>query len=261
MEFHGIIPDKPRHYITRQHITRYAFASTYVTGKKVLDIACGAGYGSSYLAGCGARMVVGVDVSESALAYACSHYTRDNLNFLQGDAVRLPFEDDEFDVIVSFETIEHIAQSQEYVKEMKRVLSPQGIFICSTPHVKYTRHPVYHVKEFSPEEFFSLLEDTFYRVERYAQFITMVTRIRDIIPITEYYGRLVARLKRSLPFKSRLRTFRDRMFPPSSCQHIYEITSGDIEAFTRERVTLLEEKGFFDIVRIMVAVCEKEGNQ
>jgi ubiquinone/menaquinone biosynthesis C-methylase UbiE len=261
MEFHGIIPDRPRHYITRQHIMRYAFASTYVTGKKVLDIACGAGYGSSYLAGCGASMVVGVDISESALTYACNHYIKDNLHFLQGDAVQLPFENNEFDVVVSFETIEHIARVEEYVKEMKRVLSPQGIFICSTPHIKYTRHPVYHVKEFSPEEFFSLLEDNFYRVERYAQFITMVARIHDIIPITEYFNRLTKRLKRSLPFKNRLRTARDRIFPSSSCYQTYEITSRDTAAFKKERVALLEEKGVFDLVRIMVAVCEKGGKK
>jgi ubiquinone/menaquinone biosynthesis C-methylase UbiE len=259
MEFHGIIPDKPRHYITRQHILRYAFASTYVTGKKVLDIACGAGYGSSYLAGCGAVMVVGVDISESALTYACNHYMRDNLHFLQGDAVRLPFEDSEFDVIVSFETIEHIVQFQEYVKEMKRVLTPRGIFICSTPHIKYTRHPVYHVKEFSPEEFFSLLEDSLCCVERYAQFISVVTRIHDIIPIAEYFNRLITRLKRSLPFKSRLKTVKDRIFPSSSCQQTYEITPADTAAFKKERVTPLEKKGVFDLVRIMVAVCEKGG--
>lgn len=260
MEFHGIIPDRPRHYITRQHIMRYAFASTYVTGKKVLDIACGAGYGSSYLAGCGAVKVVGVDVSESALAYACNHYTKDNLHFLQGDAVRLPFENNEFDVVISFETIEHIAHFEEYVKEMKRVLSPHSIFICSTPHIKYTRHPGYHVKEFSPEEFFSLLEDNFYCVERYAQFITVVTRIHDIIPIADYFNRLITRLKHSLPFKSKLKTMRNRIFPSSSsCQQTYEITSADAAAFKKERVTPLEERGVFDLVRIMVAVCEKGG--
>ncbi|MBU6998536.1 MAG: class I SAM-dependent methyltransferase [Theionarchaea archaeon] len=259
MEFHGIIPDRPRHYITRQHIMRYAFASTYVTGKKVLDIACGAGYGSSYLAGCGASMVVGMDISESALTYACSHYVRDNLHFLQGNAVQLPFESDEFDVVVSFETIEHVTQVEEYMKEMRRVLSPHGVFICSTPHVKYTRHPAYHVKEFFPEEFFRLLEDNFYHVERYAQFITVVTRIHDIIPITEYFNKLTTRIKHSLPFKSRLKTMRDRIIPSSSCQQTYEITSADTAAFRRERVTSLKEKGYSDLVRIMVAVCGKGG--
>ncbi|MBU7025214.1 MAG: hypothetical protein HXS40_13715 [Theionarchaea archaeon] len=137
---------------------------------------------------------------------------------------------------------------------MKRVLTPRGKFICSTPHIKYTRHPVYHVKEFSPEEFFSLLEDNFCDVERYAQFISVVTRIHDIIPIAEY-----SRLKHSLPFKSRLKIIRDRIFPSSSSQQTYEITSADTAAFKEERVTPLEEKGIFDLVRIMVAVCEKGG--
>ncbi|MGC1122573.1 MAG: class I SAM-dependent methyltransferase [Candidatus Methanofastidiosia archaeon] len=258
MEFNGIIPRRARHYIVQQHIMRYIFAAAFAKSKKVLDVACGASYGSCYLADYGAKCVVAVDISENALSYANTHYRRDNLYFLQGDAVHLPFHDSTFDVVASFETIEHITEYEIYLREMKRVLSPGGVFICSTPHIKYTKHPPYHVKEFYPDEFFELLENTFGTVQKYGQFITMMTRTHDVLEITQNLENLLRRMVELVPFKRTVKNIIRRVFLPATDSQVYEITAEDIVSFKKNRVCHWESKGVFNLVRIMIAVCKKE---
>jgi ubiquinone/menaquinone biosynthesis C-methylase UbiE len=257
MEFNGIIPQRTRRYIVQQHIMRYIFAAAFARSKKVLDIACGAGYGSCYLADYGAEYVIGADMSRNALSYATCHYRRDNLHFLQGDAVHLPFRDGTFDVVASFETIEHIAEYDEYLREMKRVLSPGGVFICSTPHIKYTKHPPYHVKEFCPDEFFELMENTFGAVQKYGQFIPMTTRIQDVLEIIQNLKNLLRRIVEVTPFKGTVKHVIRRVFPPADSQ-VYEIRTEDSVSFRENRVCHWESKGVFSLVRIMIAVCKKE---
>lgn len=252
--FDGIIP-QPTDYITKQHIMRYVFASQFVRDKTVLDIACGAGYGSQYLA-CRADTVVGVDVSLNAVTYAKNNYAEKNLYFLQGNALHLPFEDNFFDVVISFETIEHIKEYKNYVKEMKRVLTPDGVFICSTPHVKYTQHPHYHVKEFYPEEFFQVLKMCFDHVEQYGQFISVVTRVKDVIRLKEKCYTVAKKvLSSSYPGKELLRTlFKKRESTVIPELGPYKIS--DKDAFDAHQVKLLTCKKPFELVRIMVAVCK-----
>ena len=112
--------------IRHEHLHRYAFASEFVRGKQVLDIACGEGYGSEMLARAAAR-VIGVDISPEAIDHATRSYgSRNGLQFLQGSAAALPLDDASIDVIVSFETIEHHAQHEEMMAEFSRVLRPTG---------------------------------------------------------------------------------------------------------------------------------------
>ena len=164
-ELTGISLQDFSNYVVQEHIMRYIFASKLSKGS-VLDVACGTGYGSAYLSekGC---FVVGVDISKKALSIAKKHYYR--AEFVLADASILPFRENAFNTIISFETIEHIKNYLKFLSEIQRVLKKDGLFICSTPNVKYTMHPHYHVKEFYPEEFFKILEKFFKSVERYGQ--------------------------------------------------------------------------------------------
>ena len=150
-------------------INRYAFASQYVKGKEVLDIACGEGFGSRYLKLKGAKRVIGGDISDKAIECARSFYSEEGVEFILLDAQELPFSSSSFDVIVSLETIEHLRDPRRFLKECFRILRREGIFICSTPNAEVTpkiKSPD-HIKEFSPKEFKGLLEETGFCVNEF----------------------------------------------------------------------------------------------
>ena len=103
-----------------EHWHRYHFVLPLVSGKKVLDVASGEGYGSALIA-TKAVEVIGLDVCAEAVAHANDAYAdRQNLTFIQGSCAKLPFDDATFDVIVSFETIEHISEQNEFLDEIDR---------------------------------------------------------------------------------------------------------------------------------------------
>ena len=151
--------------IVVEHMHRYCLAREYCAGKAVLDVASGEGYGSAMLAQV-ARSVVGVDCAPEAVAHAARYFGSDNLTYLAGDIRNLDFPDASFDVIVSFETLEHIREQNEALSELKRVLRPGGILIISTPDRDvYSPHGSvpneFHVLELSLSEFTSLIETKF----------------------------------------------------------------------------------------------------
>jgi ubiquinone/menaquinone biosynthesis C-methylase UbiE len=115
------------------HRARYEFAKTYVKGRNVVDIACGLGYGSRLLKDNGAKTVIGIDLCEKAVAYARSQHSRDGVTFTVGDATRIPLRDSSVDVIMSFETIEHVSNTIELLAEFLRVLRRAGHLIISSP--------------------------------------------------------------------------------------------------------------------------------
>jgi ubiquinone/menaquinone biosynthesis C-methylase UbiE len=148
-----------------EHLHRYALTLELITDKDILDIASGEGYGSNLMAK-KAKSVVGVDLSAEAVSAAKTKYQRPNLNFKIGDATQLDFENGSFDVVVSFETIEHHDQHEKMLSEIKRILKPDGILIISTPDkLRYTDIPKYnnpfHIKELYAEEFKSLIAQYF----------------------------------------------------------------------------------------------------
>jgi len=155
-----------------EHLGRYVFAWQHLKGNTVLDIACATGYGSNFLFRKGSASVTGADLSEKVIAYAKGRYIKDGLNFVVGDAQHVPFPDSSFDSVVSMETIEHLPDYQEYLRECKRVLRPGGVFICSTPN-KNVSMPVtgepnpFHIKEFTSEEFDHSLSQYFNHVTLY----------------------------------------------------------------------------------------------
>ncbi len=153
-----------------EHIGRYRFAKKYVVGKKVLDLGCGMGYGAAELKKIGAKEVVGVDNDPEAIEFA-KGFAGKKVRFLKADATALLFPDQEFDVVVSFEVIEHIKDYQQYLKEAFRVLKLGGYLIFSTPNrLQYrqgTSH--YHYREFTAMELTKLLLNMGYSVKIFGQ--------------------------------------------------------------------------------------------
>ncbi|NDR55564.1 glycoside hydrolase family 99-like domain-containing protein [Aliiruegeria sabulilitoris] len=147
--------------IRLEHLHRYRLARKLVEGLDVLDVACGEGYGSALIAD-QANSVIGVDISEDAIAHAKHHYTDRKLDFRVGSAAELPLRPASVDVVVSFETIEHLAEQEQMMEEIRRVLKPGGLLMISSPNKEeYTdktgyRNP-FHVKELYTEEFEALV--------------------------------------------------------------------------------------------------------
>jgi len=162
-----IIPNETSGGALAAHLKRYEFVKQFCKDKVVLDAACGAGYGSNYLA-VNAKEVVGLDISKEAVAYAKEYYQRQNLHFEIADIQNLNFPDGYFDIVCSFETIEHLDNLQNFLAEVRRVLKKQGVFIVSTPYVSKTfstpKNP-YHKIEFSKNDFRDLLNKYFTDVQ------------------------------------------------------------------------------------------------
>jgi SAM-dependent methyltransferase len=148
-----------------EHAARYVFALPLVSGKRVLDIACGTGYGLGLLSG-SAKYVTGVDVDMEAATQARAECKGLSAVVL-GNGLTLPFADESFDVITSFETLEHLRERSRFLSELKRVLSRDGVLILSTPNANYTKpvngvpHNPFHVFEYSPDELRDELESHF----------------------------------------------------------------------------------------------------
>jgi len=170
MNFTGerYVPDTNLPIICCEHWHRYFFATEFIKGKKIIDISSGEGYGSSHLANFAAS-VTGVDISKEAVEHASKKYIKPNLKYIQGSATSIPLsESGTFDVITSFETIEHIneIEQEKFLREVTRLLKPEGIFIVSTPNkLLYTDIPnhknEYHKKEFYIEEFEKFIKKHF----------------------------------------------------------------------------------------------------
>jgi SAM-dependent methyltransferase len=147
------------------HLHRYCFARDICAGKDVLDVASGDGYGTALLAGI-ARRAVGVEIDAAAVARARGAYAAPNLAFVRGDATRLPLADAAFDVVVSFETLEHLRDQSAFLTEIRRVLRPGGVLVVSTPDREVYAAPGqpvnrFHVLELNRPELAALLNGFF----------------------------------------------------------------------------------------------------
>ncbi|HET6546454.1 MAG TPA: methyltransferase domain-containing protein [Rhodanobacteraceae bacterium] len=157
-----------------EHWHRYAFARRFAQGKRVLDAACGEGYGSALLADAAAD-VVGLDISADAIAHARARYAaQPRLRFECGDAAALGFPDRSFDLVVSFETLEHLAAQTELVAGFARVLTDEGLLLISSPDRKaYSEVAGYqnpfHVRELYRDELLALLRPHFPDIRLYGQ--------------------------------------------------------------------------------------------
>lgn len=162
--------------IELEHLHRYAIARELAVNKTVLDIACGEGYGSAMLAQV-AKRVIGVDASRMAIDHASTKYKNDNLEFRYGLCSEIPLPDASIDLVVSFETIEHHDQHEAMMRELKRVLRPNGVAVISSPErheyseVPNTSNP-FHIKELYRHEFEVLISRYFTHFRMFGQRIT-----------------------------------------------------------------------------------------
>jgi SAM-dependent methyltransferase len=173
LENHGerMVPEVSGSSTFWEHVYRYAFACRFVRGKQVLDIACGEGYGAAALQKAGAVRVIGVDISEEACRHARDRY---GIETRQGSAESIPLSAGSVDMVVSFETIEHVREPGLFLDECRRVLAPGGGLIISTPNRNaYTGaggvpNP-YHCSEMTEEQFTSVLRSRFRDLRLYTQ--------------------------------------------------------------------------------------------
>lgn len=176
-----IEPDRyyGEHYATfANYLGRYEFAARFLKAEAtVLDLGCGCGYGSAHLAEAPFRTVVGVDRSEEATAYARKRYDLARLSFVTASATELPVKPDSVDAVVAMEMIEHVADAEAVLREVNRVLKRGGVFVVSTPNRLLTgsgetpANP-FHVREYTPEEFRTLLRPAFQEFALYGQAFT-----------------------------------------------------------------------------------------
>lgn len=156
--------------IDSEHRGRYHWASRAVAGKEVLDVACGVGYGIEILAAAGAAAVTGVDLDPAAVAESKARYGDHAKEIVEGDIQQLPLADDSFDVVVSFETIEHVDDPAGALAQLRRVLRPDGLLIISSPNPEvYLGGNEHHIHEFRPEELAQAVGVHFANVAVYRQ--------------------------------------------------------------------------------------------
>lgn len=183
-----VVSERTPDMVYQEHIMRYLFASRFVADKIILDVACGTGYGSTYLLNGGAKKVIGVDISKDAIKYATKHYRGSRLHFLCMDATELGFRNNLFDMICSFEVIEHIKEYNKLLFQIRRVLKKEGVCIISTPskeihspHMKKPLNP-FHAQEFTIEEFRNILSNYFEDVALFGQKFSVIGRLFSLFP-------------------------------------------------------------------------------
>lgn len=149
------------------HLDRYEFAAAYVKGLRVLDAACGTGYGTAVL-GKEAASAVGVDMDAAAVEYATQTYGQPHVQFQKSFVERTPFAQDDFDVLVSFETVEHTLCPKSHLREIVRLLRVgTGTAVLSVPNAwGFTDH---HFFDFDRTSFAALLAPHFERIEWFYQ--------------------------------------------------------------------------------------------
>lgn len=163
-----------RKYST-DHVQRYNFFKDYYKGKTVLDAACGSGYGSMMMIDGGAREVVGIDISDDAITFAQENYNNPSLAYLKHSCDDLSLLNRKFDLVISFETIEHLSSPEHFIKEVKSVLNEGGLFICSTPNKKrysglgWAENNQFHLSELYYEEFSKIFKQYFTVLSTYHQ--------------------------------------------------------------------------------------------
>ncbi len=148
-----------------EHYHRYCIARDHCAGLDVLDIASGEGYGTAILAGV-ASSVVGVEIDHEVVSHAQAAYPLANCRFEQGDAQAIPLDDASVDVVVSFETLEHLGDHDAFFTEVRRVLRSGGMFIVSTPNrdvysARGSSPNPFHILELTEGEFRTLLKEHF----------------------------------------------------------------------------------------------------
>jgi 2-polyprenyl-3-methyl-5-hydroxy-6-metoxy-1,4-benzoquinol methylase len=153
------------------HVARYGFAKEAVEDRRVCDVACGVGYGSFYLSKW-ASEVAGMDISEKAIKWAWHYFKNDNVSFYCVDGSKDWPVEEQFDVITSFETLEHIAEPRDFLRQVKGHLANDGVLYMSVPNgprdKSKTDNP-YHLHYFTEADLKVLIGEFFGEVSFYSQ--------------------------------------------------------------------------------------------
>lgn len=212
-----LVPSRPGEWEHRdsylmylRHLAAYCFAQPMAEGQRVLDLGCGTGYGAVLIAS-SAREVIALDVALNALPTAEPKTA--TATFVAGDSLRLPLRDETFDLVVSSQVIEHIWREIDYLDEVRRVLSPGGIFIVATPNRALRLLPFqppinpYHVREYNIHSLKKTLYKQFAAVDiwgvRGTPEIMAIERERlRQNPLRAYRGLIASKILPSLVLKS-----------------------------------------------------------
>lgn len=171
--------------VVYEHYHRYLLARPLTSGRQVLDLASGEGYGSALLAA-GAGRVVGLEIDPAAVEHSRRTYQAPGLEFVEGSMLDLSaFSDGSFDVVTCFEALEHVVEHDELLAGVRRVLAPDGVFVTSTPdRLRYTedlhQHNPHHVRELSRDEFVGLLGGVFAHVKVWGQAVAVGSLVQDV---------------------------------------------------------------------------------
>jgi SAM-dependent methyltransferase len=165
--------------IEAEHLARYRFAEQFVAGKRVLDAGCGTAYGSASLAAAGARSVTGVDADGAALDLVRPDVPA-GVELVPADIRDLPFDDAAFDVVVCFETIEHVETPEAALDELARVLAADGLLVISSPNrAVYPPGNPHHHHEYLPEELEAALGERLANVRLFRQHDWLASAVLD----------------------------------------------------------------------------------
>ena len=202
-----VIPDKAPTAQFNMALARYEFAKLYAKDKVVLDLGCGDGYGTSYLSSV-AKRVIGIDISRDAIQEAREKYRRHNLAYEVMDCYSLTFPDEHFDLVCSFEVIEHVDSCDRYLSEIRRVLKRNAVVVISTPNrnasaYSYSEH---HLQHFNNIELQRLLDQYFKTITLFKQQYDS----RAVKLEMSLINRLFVRLKRKLGIRRYLIPYRYR---------------------------------------------------
>lgn len=252
-----------------KHKKEYQFASEYCTAKYVLDYGCGSGYGSRLLAS-KASQVIGVDTSEEVINYCTSTYRAPNLSFQKiHPNCSLPFDDNLFDVIVSFHVVEHIRDVPTYLFQLKRVLKSGGVLFITTPSRKHRLLPFQrpwnpeHVREYDQKGLNKELKHAFKKVKILGVYGTdeinaIEYRLVKQTPFRAYvYQPGITVLKAALPplVVSVLRNLRQRAYSQAGDVRHSPLDSHLLDKYSADDFTVRDDLGgCLDLL----AVCHKE---
>ncbi len=173
-----------------EHLARYQWAAQLVAGARVLDAGCGSGYGTAILAAAQPASLTAVDVAEEAVELTRAA-VGDGVETHVADVRELPVGDDEIDLVVCFEVIEHLERREQALREFARVLAPTGTLLISSPNRDhYPAGNEHHVYEYTPEELRSELEAHFPNVRLYRQHSWLASTLADetVLGAAHYQG-------------------------------------------------------------------------